>query len=168
MGQTSVDGPASVDENTSNKCMKEEPGIRARANRGGASMATQPHDWQDLTPLDLLRFARRWTIKSWLFVLGLLVAVAGGSWSAGYGYRAGILPEFVYVLEDSSSSPLAERRSREDAARFEQHYDDLMNWQTLRAIASSIAKDSPDGLTSDFEIVGSLLAQLRGTRGEAH
>lgn len=131
-------------------------------------MTAQPHNWQDLTPIALLRFARRWTIQSWLFVLGTLIAIMCASWSAGYAYRAGTLPEVAYTLENPESSPRAERLHREQVESFSQSYDNLMDWQTLRAIASSIAKEKPDGLLSEFEIVASLLAQIRVTRGEAH
>jgi hypothetical protein len=131
-------------------------------------VTTQPHNWQDLTPIALLRFARRWTVQSWLFIIGALIAIVCASWSAGYAYRAGALPEVAYALEESESSPRTERLHRERIDGFSQSYGNLMDWQTLRAIASSIAKDKPDGLSSDFEIVASLLAQVRGTRGEAH
>jgi hypothetical protein len=131
-------------------------------------VTAQPHNWQDLTPIALLRFARRWTVQSWLFVLGILIAIVCGSWSAGYAYRAGTLPEVAYALEGSDGSPRAERLRREQVDSFSQDYGNLVDWRTLRVIASSIAKDKPDGLSSEFEIAASLLAQIRGTRGEAH
>lgn len=131
-------------------------------------MAIQPHDWQDLTPRDLLRFSRRWTLRSWLFVVGVVAAIVSVSWSTGYAYRAGSLPSWVYFLENSNDSPLSERNWHDAQQQFALHYDQLMSWQKLRAIAAGIAKDAPDGLKDEFEIVASLLAQVRGTRGEAH
>lgn len=132
-----------------------------------ASTMLQPHDWQKLTPLDLLRFARQWSIKSWLFVIGVAAALSFGSWSAGSAYQSGQLPEIAYALEDPGRSPLSRRLRLEREEQFANNYGELVDWQKLRPVARGIAEDRPDGLVSEFEIAASLLAQIRATRGEA-
>lgn len=50
---------------------------------------------------------------------------------------------------------------------FESVYSEFVNWQTLQAIAAGIEEYRPDGLETTLEIVTSLLAQVRSTRGIA-
>lgn len=148
--------------------MPPEPAVSEPASPAPQPpMAVQPHDWQKLTPLEILRFARQWSLKSWLFLAGGMTALLVSAWSAGYSYRAGVLPEFAYVLEVGPASPLQLRKRLEAEDRFARNYDLIVDWRKLRPIAAGIMKDRPDGLDTEFEVAASLLAQIRATRGEA-
>lgn len=135
--------------------------------------AKQPHSPIDipeirkLTPLALLKLAERLSLGSWLTVVGLLTALIVGSYSLGYGYRDGTLPQLAYSLHGAGPTPREARIHREEEAAFTADYSELVNWRTLEAVASGIAEDNPDGLTSPYEIAASLLAQVRATRGSA-
>lgn len=124
-------------------------------------------DANALTPRQLLMLAGRFTIGSWLTVVGTLIALVVGAFGVGWSYRDGSAPEFAYFLHQGSPTPYEEKIRRENQEAFAESYSNLVNWRTLQAIAAGIAEDSPDGLESKFEIVASLLAQVRSTRGSA-
>ena len=125
------------------------------------------YDVNKLTLAGLLRLVKRFTIGSWIVLIGLIITFILSIFWIGWGYRDGSLPKIAYILHEGTNSSLIEQRKREERIEFESTYSEFVDWQTLHAIASGIEEDRPDGLETPFEIATSLLAQVRSTRGSA-
>ena len=125
------------------------------------------YDVNKLTLVDLLRLVKRFTIGSWIVLIGLIITLTLSIFWIGWGYRDGSLPAVVYTIHEEMNSPLTEKIKREETIEFESTYSEFVDWQTLQSIAAGIEEERPDGLETTFEIVTSLLAQVRSTRGSA-
>lgn len=125
------------------------------------------YDVNKLTLVDLLRLVKRFTIGSWIVLIGLIITLTLSMFWIGWGYRDGSLPTVAYILHEEINSPIIEKIKREEMIEFENSYSEFVDWQTLQSIATGIEEYQPDGLETSIEIAASLLAQVRSTRGSA-
>lgn len=148
--------------------MREEPSSSREFDENSNNDVIDLKRWDSITPFQFVSLARRLTIASWLMLLGVFVGTFGLGLTFGTAYIEGQLPQWAYLLEEPGHSPRDKRLDAEHQERFVVNYGRIVDWQTLSALANSIAMHRPDGLDGSFETAVSILAQVRGTRGTAY
>lgn len=118
-------------------------------------------EWKRLT---LGQLIKRLSLRSWVLIVTFTIGLSGAMFALG---RA--VPTLPTVIETRPSTTPPENKptSRDQHDAFSELYGNIIDWDTLQAVARGIAEHQPDGLETSIDIVASMLSQVRSSGGTA-
>ena len=118
-------------------------------------------EWKRLT---LGQLIKRLSLRSWALIATFTVGLSGAMFALGQAVPA--LPN-VIETRPSTTSPENKPTPRVQNDTFGDLYGNIVDWNTLQAVARGIAEHRPDGLETPIDIAASMLSQVRSSGGTA-